>query len=148
MNKASIASASSANNIDLSPIITLAANISQALDEILRSALCRQTSTEDGGTKHKTTRHSMSPTVDSIQPGSLKQCYTCGVTETPCWRRSAPGSPLLCNFCSLVQSKRAIRKRSGSRAASVFTRISYPQALEYVVCPHCPSSFTPSSAGF
>ncbi|KAH7261611.1 hypothetical protein BKA59DRAFT_407 [Fusarium tricinctum] len=126
LNKSSIASASSANDVDISPIVTLAGNISQALDEIVRSAPYKHTSTEDSGTKHKTARRSKSPPSKNTLSGSLKQCYTCGVTETPRWRRIAPGCPLHCNFCSLVQSKRAIRKRSNSGGASVSTRISYP----------------------
>ncbi|CAJ0538649.1 Ff.00g066580.m01.CDS01 [Fusarium sp. VM40] len=125
LNKPSIASTSSANDIDISAVVTLAANISQALDEIVRSVPRRQIS-EDGGTEHKATRRSRSPPSNNIRPVSPKQCHTCGVTETPRWRRSAPDSPLLCNFCSLVQSKRATRTRSGSMAASVFTRISHP----------------------
>jgi hypothetical protein len=126
LNNASIVSTSSANDADISAIATLARNISQALDEIVRSTPHRQTSIEDGSTKHKTTRRSRSPLANNMLSGSLKQCFACGVTDTPRWRRSAPGCPLLCNFCSLVQSKRAIRKHSESRAASVSTRFSWP----------------------
>lgn len=121
LNKPSIASASSANDMDISPIVTLAGNISQALDEIVRSASYNHTMTQDVGTKHKKARRSKSSATNNTSSGSPKQCYTCGVIETPRWRRIAPGCPLLCNFCSLVQSKRAMRRHSDS---GVSTRIS------------------------
>ncbi|KAF4986940.1 hypothetical protein FGRMN_10612 [Fusarium graminum] len=105
---------------DLSAIAALAGNISEALDEMVRSAPQKHISPKDGETngetKHKRSR----------SPKSPKRCYECGVTDTPRWRRVSPGCPLLCNVCSLVQSKRALRRNTQSKAASVTTRFSWP----------------------
>ncbi|CAG7561781.1 unnamed protein product [Fusarium equiseti] len=110
--------ASATDDCRFSDIATLAGNISQALDEMVRSAPQEQI------IKHSDAkpRRSRSPPTNL---GSPKRCYKCGVTETPRWRRSSPGCPRLCNFCSLVESKRARRKHSKSMAASVSTRFSW-----------------------
>ncbi|RGP77967.1 transcription factor [Fusarium longipes] len=107
------------DDCDLSAISTLAGNITQALDEIVRCAP-REQPTKNVETNPK---HSRSPIAKT---GSPKRCYNCGVTETPRWRRLSPGCPRLCNFCSLVGSKRATRKRSESKGTSISTRFSWP----------------------
>ncbi|KAF5668660.1 transcription factor [Fusarium heterosporum] len=109
-------STTSANDDDLSDIAALAGNISRVLDEMVHFAPRKDISPKEGDTKHKRSR----------SPKSPKRCHNCGVTDTPRWRRVSPGCPLLCNVCSLVQSKRAIRRQIQSRAPSVMTRFSWP----------------------
>ncbi|KAH7180017.1 uncharacterized protein B0J16DRAFT_374966 [Fusarium flagelliforme] len=111
--------ASATDDCHISDIATLAGNISQALDEMVRSAPQEQT-IKHGDVKP---RRSRSPVTNMASP---KQCYKCGVTDTPRWRRSSPGCPRLCNVCSLVESKRAIRKYSKAKGTSVSTRFSWP----------------------
>jgi hypothetical protein len=110
---------SATDDSHLSDIAILAGNISQALDEMVRSSPHGKT-IKDGDAKPK---RSTSPTTIA---GSPKRCYKCGVTETPRWRRSSSGCPRLCNFCSLVGTKRASRRCSRSKVASVSTRHCSP----------------------
>jgi len=110
---------SATDDCHLSDIATLARNISQALDDMIRCAPHQQ-ATKDGDAKPKRS------TSSTISTGSPKRCYKCGVTETPRWRRISPGCPRLCNVCSLVESKRTIRKHSKSKGTSVSTRFSWP----------------------
>ncbi|KPA37851.1 transcription factor [Fusarium langsethiae] len=110
--------ASATDDCGLSTIATLARNISQALDEMVRCAPHGQ-AIKDGDNKPKRSRSPLTNT------GFPKRCYKCGVTETPRWRRSSSGCRRLCNVCSLVESKRAIRRHSESKGASVSARSSW-----------------------
>ncbi|KAI1050825.1 hypothetical protein LB507_009239 [Fusarium sp. FIESC RH6] len=103
----------------LSAMAALAGNISQSLEEMVGCA-SHEPSTKKADTQPNRSKPPLSNTA------SPKRCYRCGVTETPRWRRMSPGCPRLCNFCSLVESRRARRKNSRFKSSSVSTRFSWP----------------------
>ncbi|KAJ4418404.1 hypothetical protein N0V82_005590 [Gnomoniopsis sp. IMI 355080] len=50
----------------------------------------------------------------SIEDDELQQCYKCGRTETPEWRKGPDG--LLCNSCGLVYMKQRRKQKMAERA--------------------------------
>ncbi|ORZ13297.1 hypothetical protein BCR42DRAFT_439720 [Absidia repens] len=52
-------------------------------------------------TKKKTKRMSVSRGKESSNPANTRQCFYCGVTETPMWRRGPEGGGTLCNACGV-----------------------------------------------
>jgi hypothetical protein len=123
---------------DLSAMACLARNISQALDDVVRSTSQRHASTSDSqtssghqrcakkGLRKLTSRSPRSrfSITDGVEP--VKRCHLCGVTETPRWRGTSSGTGFLCNVCDLVQTRRFIRKHLMLRRESTITRVSWP----------------------
>ncbi|KAH6994646.1 hypothetical protein EDB82DRAFT_502229 [Fusarium venenatum] len=99
----------------LSTMSDLTSNISQALRDImLRSEPNKPFSRRRSQLSSKAQRGQKIATLTPCSKsdkdsGDIMRCSFCGVTETPCWRGTSSGW-LLCNFCSLVKSRRAIRK--------------------------------------
>jgi len=122
---------------DLSTIACLASNISQTLDDVVRSTSQRHASTSDSQTSLGHQRYakkglrkltSRSPRsrfsiADGAEP--VKRCHLCGVTDTPRWRGTSSGTEFLCNVCDLVQTRRFIRKLLMLRRESTTTRVSW-----------------------
>lgn len=122
---------------DLSAIAYVATNISQTLDDVVRSTSQRHASISN---RHMSSAHqryskkrlrkltSRSPCSRfSIAAGAepVKRCHLCGVTETPRWRGTSSGTEFLCNVCDLVQTRRFIRKLLILRRESTTPRVSW-----------------------
>lgn len=122
---------------DLSAITCVATNLSQPLDDVVRSTSERHASTSNSQMSSAHQRYakkglrklaSRSPCsrfsiADGAEP--VKRCHLCGVTETPRWRGTSSGTEFLCNVCDLVQTRRFIRKLLILRRESTTPRVSW-----------------------